>query len=402
MFRRIDFRFAWLVGLAALAGGGQVEGADDDPVSAWRTGVVVRDVFPEPTGHTVHSYFNTNPESPDGRRVLLFRSDTPEGHEGDVCIVERESGTVKVLARGVVTEDAHRVACQQWICNGEKVVFHDLRAGQWVVAAVDVASKRETVLAEGRQLCWGQPAGDVVPLYGPHWQPGEHRGIELLDVRTGAIRKVLDVETVRSDHSDWIDAQYGDEPVSLFFPILSPDGRRVMFKLASPLGGDFRSGKASKRLGLFCYNLDDRSSYFMNSRWGHPAWHPNSRRILNYSDRGVFLVDPVTGTTVANDNLPAFPGSHPSLSPDGELFVTDLQIKSLDGESELWAVAVGSLKSGTHAMLHRFENGEGARSWRRSHPHPVFSADGRRVYFNVSDGPWTRLHVAERTQRESP
>ena len=30
-----------------------------------------------------------------------------------------------------------------------------------------------------------------------------------------------------------------------------------------------------------------------------------------------------------------------------------------------------------------------------SHPHPAFSPDGKRLYFNVSDGKWTRLHVAE-------
>jgi Tol biopolymer transport system component len=301
-----------------------------------------------------------------------------------------------VLARGIVTEDVHRVACQQWICGGQQVVFHDLRDGKWVVAAVDVATGEEKVLAEGRQLAWGQPTGDVVPLYGPHWQPGQHRGIELLNVKTGAIQKVLDVETVRRDHGEWIDQQYGQSPISLFFPILSPDGRRVIFKLASPLGGNFRSSQASQRLGLFCYNLDDRTSYHMDPRWGHPAWHPDSRRILNYAGGRITRTDPPTGTVQKNETLPPFPGSHPSLSPDGQLFVTDLQVKSLDGQTSLWAIAVGSLQTGTHQVLHRFENNHGARSWRPSHPHPVFSPDGQRIYFNISSGPWTRLYVAER------
>jgi Tol biopolymer transport system component len=42
-----------------------------------------------------------------------------------------------------------------------------------------------------------------------------------------------------------------------------------------------------------------------------------------------------------------------------------------------------------------FDNTKGAKSWRRSHPHPSFSADGKRIYYNVSDGSWTRLMVAE-------
>jgi len=38
----------------------------------------------------------------------------------------------------------------------------------------------------------------------------------------------------------------------------------------------------------------------------------------------------------------------------------------------------------------------GAASWRVSHPHPVFSADGQRIYFNKSNGEFTQLFVAER------
>ena len=43
----------------------------------------------------------------------------------------------------------------------------------------------------------------------------------------------------------------------------------------------------------------------------------------------------------------------------------------------------------------QFNNAGGAKSWRRSHPHPTFSADGHRIYYNVNDGDWTRLFVAE-------
>jgi hypothetical protein len=54
-------------------------------------------------------------------------------------------------------------------------------------------------------------------------------------------------------------------------------------------------------------------------------------------------------------------------------------------------------------VLHHFDNSRGARSWRKNHPHPIFSGDGRRIYFNVNEGEWTRLHVAEADQnRETP
>ena len=95
-----------------------------------------------------------------------------------------------------------------------------------------------------------------------------------------------------------------------------------------------------------------------------------------------------------------FPGSHPSLSPDGKLFTTDAIVGSdpFDGSSDTWAVIVGDIRTGQFVKIHQFNNSQGARSWRVSHPHPAFSPDGKRLYFNVSDGEWTRLHVAEMGQ----
>jgi hypothetical protein len=51
--------------------------------------------------------------------------------------------------------------------------------------------------------------------------------------------------------------------------------------------------------------------------------------------------------------------------------------------------------TGKVVTIHRFDNSKSARSWRVSHPHPAFSPDGKRLYFNVSAGQWTRFHVAE-------
>ena len=51
------------------------------------------------------------------------------------------------------------------------------------------------------------------------------------------------------------------------------------------------------------------------------------------------------------------------------------------------------------AVLHRFDHSQGATSWRPCHPHPVFSADGERIYsLRQFPTPWSTLYVARRRE----
>ena len=61
--------------------------------------------------HSIHSYFNASPESPDGRWVLFYASTTANGHDGEIRVRERATGKETVLARNISCEDAHRAAC---------------------------------------------------------------------------------------------------------------------------------------------------------------------------------------------------------------------------------------------------------------------------------------------------
>ncbi len=366
-----------------------------DALDAWRKGVKVSRLLDKGECHSVHSYFNTSPESPDGTHVVLYRSTAANAHEGEVCIVNRSTGAIIVLASNVLVEDVHRVACQQWVLGGRSVVFHDLRDGEWCVVIIDMESGKERVLITGRQVGWGQAQGDIVPLYGPHWEPGEHRDLELLNLRTGEVSTAVTIDATKDAYPDWFSRQFSDSPTSVFFPILSPDMNRVFFKVASAAGGGFRSSAGSRRYGIFCYDLREKRFLYMHGKWGHPAWAPDSCRIANIWGRRPVLVNCETGAVEANRKLPAFPSAHPAISPDGQLFAVDTRAESFGGDKNEWAIVVGSIKSAEHVLVHRFDNSQGARSWRKAHPHPVFSPDGRRVYFNVSSGPWTQLYVAE-------
>jgi len=432
-----------------------------DPLAPWRSGVKISVAAPKEGRHTMHSYFNTCPESPDGRYVLFYSSTAKDGHHGEVCIRDRKTGEERVLATNINAEDAHRVACQQWLSGGKRVVFHGEREGEWNTWCVDLDTMKERVLARGQLAGWGQPNADIVPLYSPHWNPGEHRDLDLINVATGERQTPVTVAALKEAYPAWFAKAFGEQKPSIFFPILSPNLERVFFKMALKTGEDPRSTKASAREGLICYSLAEKKFLYMNPKWGHPSWQPDSRHITEMhftvydSNDGSVKANPgmptkaerakgaaeggksakVSGTdapvpttkaerakaaaegrTLAKGNAPSegkgvvagkpagevpagkyrdVSGDHPSVSPDGRLVVTDTIMTSFGGARNEWGVVLAATDGTGQILLHHFDNSQGAKSWRVSHPHPVFSADGKRIYFNVSDGEFTRLHVAE-------
>ena len=362
-------------------------------LTPWHAGARVSPVVPPTAQHTIHAYFNTCPESPDGRWVLFYRAASADAGSGELCVVERASGAVRVLTRIHGVEDAHRQACQQWIDGGRAVAFHDRRDGRWQVLTVDLASGTEQVIAEDRLLGFGIPGGHHLPLYGLHWNPGAHRDLELADLHTGSVSTALTLAQVLTDHAAWAAGEFATRDLSLFFPVLSPDGTRVFFKLARGAGGDdFASPAASHRAGMLVYELATARSVRRLEAWGHPSWSPDSAAIFEKHNIRISLAD----GTVQRREIGA-PSDHPSLGPDGTWYMTDGKVLARDGaQPGEWGVFVGSTSAPGYTIVHRFIQTGGAASWRPPHPHPVCSSDGRRIYFNRNDGPWTRLHVAER------
>jgi hypothetical protein len=382
-----------LVALAAVPAVAQSTAGEVDPLAAWRKDVRVQPISDRPGRHTIHSYYVCNPESPDGQKIVYYSSTVPSGHLGDVCVLDRLTGKETVLAKNVNVEDAHRAACQQWTCGGKQVAFHDVRDGRWLVATVDVASGKERVLIQDRQLAFGQGKGDLLPVYGCHWNPGEHRDLELLNATTGEVRTVLTADAIKQAYDPWLQKEFSEKPISIFFPVLSPDFNRVFFKIAAGSGGnDFRSKAASHRQGLLFFDIQQDRLLSMREKWGHPAWHPDSRQVIEV---GNLLIDSNDGKVNRIPEEPVLRGCHLAVSPDGKLFVTDGMLDTLGGKPGEWGVVVCDIRGKKYEIVHRFDNTHGAKSWRTNHPHPSFSADGRRIYFNVNSGDWTQLYVAE-------
>ena len=373
------------------------ESITDPHVVSWQS-PHVSVVSPDRERHSIHSYYVTCPESPDGRHVVFYTSSTSNGENGEIWIRERSTGKETLLVQDITTEDAHRAACQQWMAGGKIVAFHDCRNGRWIVAAVDISTGQERILAEDRQVGFGNAAGVWLPIYGCHWKVGTHRDLELVNVETGEILTALTVEEIVKAYKADIESMVGEGEVSVFFPVMSPDGQKVMFKVSRGSGGDdFRSPGASRREGKFVYDLKAARFIRLFRHWGHPSWTPDSRGIFEAHN---ILSDIYTGET--RHFATGSPSDHPSVSPGSQIFVTDGALTKLfGGNPGEWGIVIGSLTADEYATIHRFDHSKGATSWRLVHPHPSFSSDGKRIYFNVSDGRWSRLHVAEKITIQS-
>lgn len=361
-------------------------------IDAWES-AAIRPVAPDQNRHSIHAYFNTSPESPDGRHIVYYTSASPDGERGDLRVIERATGKERLLVGGLATEDAHRAACQQWAGGGEFVVFHQLEGVRWSVRAVNIASGEMRILAEDRQLGFGAPKGRWVPVYGCHWNPGPYRDLELIDVATGERTVAVTAKETVEVYGDWIEKKLGSRDLTIFFPVMSPDESRVFFKPCIPGGGSsFVGMSVSHRAGKVVYDLRERRFLQLVDDWGHPSWSPDSRAIL---EKNKTLFDVETGKS-SPSFAPSCFSDHPSLSPDGSVFVNDANVEKRPfGKPGHWAIGIGSTTEDRFVVVDVFDNSKGAKSWRHSHPHPAFSADGKRVYYNVNDGPWTRLMVAE-------
>jgi hypothetical protein len=343
----------------------------------------------------MHSYFNVSPESPDGRFVLYYKSVAADGHTGEVRLLERATNTDTLVCGGVTTEDAHRAACQQWVGDGRYIAWHDCREGEWQVSCMEVSTRASRVLARNRQLGFGTVLGSCVLLYGCHWNPGPHRGVEAANVETGEVSALIPPEALLAAHGAFVLREFGEgRPVSLFFPVAAPSGERLFFKVAAGSGGsDFRSPTASHRQGLVVFSVPSASVGLLREAWGHPAWFPDSRRLIEMED---VVIDSEDGATTRVEHaFPALKGSHPAISPDGRFLVKDGELpKELAQAPGEWGVVLCNLASGESRVLARSREDGGATSWRRNHPHPIFSSDSKRLYFNLNNEPFTRLWCA--------
>jgi len=178
---------------------------------------------------------------------------------------------------------------------------------------------------------------------------------------------------------------------------VSPDGTEIVFDMLGdlyvmPIGG----GQAT--------NLTSGVAWDM-----HPRWSPDGRHIAFTSDRGggdnIWTIERATGETtqVSDEGFRLL--SQPDWTPDGEFIVARKHFTSSRslGAGEMWLYH----RSGTGSGVQLTER----RTQQKDSGEPVFSPDGRYLYFSddatpggtfeYSKDPNGQLYVIQRLARET-
>lgn len=367
--------------------------------TADRLSEVLASRAPVPIGpegmHVMHCYYTADPSDPVTGRVLVWLSQAPDAHTGDLAMVDPKSGDVQILAAGLMVEDAHRQATQMLVNNGQWAVFHHLVGDSWVVESVEIATGKRRVLGTDCQLGFAHQSMDLVTLISLHWAPGDCGDLRIVRVSDGSPLHTVRLETV----VDQIRGRFpGPLPApgegSLCAPFLSPNATRLILKMSQPMNGKMRDAGASNRTGMIGYDLTADTVLFAREEWGHPAWHPNSRHIHTVELGGFVLIDSDSGEATPLSQIPRPMGSHPSIHPDGHTIITDMS--ELTDGAYTWHIGVADIeKPGLTKILDCGPHAGGTTSWRQAHVHPVFDRSGHRLYYNKLGDPWVRLHYLE-------
>lgn len=383
-----------------------VSGAQADPplmrLGAHSGGYTIQQVSAG-NASAMHAYMDICPESPNGKRILYFEFEDRVPGWGRVVVANRDGSEARYISDRIKGH-SHDGARQQWI-DDQRVIYGIENQERSRVYDFTDKSTREVdgqigMVSEINGL--GLTHNNYPPTkYGANEQkPAE---VLLMDIQAGDTQVIMDKSRVRAMHplQSLINAPKYQNLDVFKHPKWSPDGSQFfwVYMIKKNVG----SRKVVKSAILS--NGDGSQIRYVSEIGQHPMWNgPNS--LLSYVRHDGFhhSDNPTAQDVMAHpvDGSPGKPivknahGIHGSLSPDGKYFATDV----FDWpEPETHSVLLYDVESGDYRILARMR-AETETKPGSMHPHPSWSRDGKRIYFNGSDAGNRRLYAIDLSRFE--
>lgn len=325
----------------------------------------------------IHSYFDLCPESPDGMKVVYFEWLDKIPGLGYVTVCEREGGNPRSIGEEL-PGFAHGGAYQQWLDNDAIASAQAIQGEpKTVIVSQSDGSRREVPGAlrmYSAQNSFGITSSHETRMLGGK---DDAERIYLIDLDHAMSVPLISCEAVMKMHplKDRV-----VDPARFRFKHTkwAPTGEMFLFVFYGKRGGaDEEEGGINS---VFVARADGGDCRYLGEVGHDPMWDPEGAFIYAYCrnerSRQDVVAIPLDGgptETVLAD----VPGSHASLSPDKTQLVTDVMNWPGKGRG---ALLLYDLQSGEFDPIVHMDLPEAI-----SHPHPVWSRDGRRIYFCAAE-----------------
>ncbi len=334
-------------------------------------------------GPAVHHYYDIPIEEPDGSRIVYYEFDSDEIPGPGKVIVARADGTeAREVGRG--EESIGHVGAQaRWVGPG-RIAYSPRQqsAGGTVVVDLD-SGKRQELPFTLRSYCEPTGVGAMIGDAGGHGATHDlarMQTLRLWDSRTGDIRIRLTAERAHAIHP----RRDRFEPARSNFQNakFSPDGSRVFIVFGTEAYRNMAGGRDYPSIKcLLLMSTDGDDVTYLGEFGHHPMWRPDGSEIIAYvGDQGAqhLVRYPLDGTPAA-PFLEDLPGIHASLDRAQRRLVTDV----FEGDDQARILLV-DVETGDHHTLTAGRHAQRGHI-RGCHPHPQWSRDESRVFFNMAD-----------------
>jgi hypothetical protein len=331
----------------------------------------------------VHAYYDLYPESPDGRRIVYSRFDGPIPGPVRVVVADRDGGPSRDVS-AVVEGIGHVGASPRWLSD-TRISHYEAppSRGGHRSCIIDLATgERETVEGALRMFSDVNQKAILQVSDRPENAPGGD-ALDCLDLTTGRRFRLLETEAAFGLHPDTVAGRIPRDQVSLTNPKWSPDGRRLLAVFTNE--NRRRADDPTPRLkSIFTADADGSNLRFLGDFGDHPMWSPDGCYVYAHcrgadGKRQLVAFDVDGGRRVILDDCP---GIHSHLHPDGRRLACDAMRRPQAGLSQLILLDV---QTGKRDVLATFEHPQTDHT-AGYHIHPAWSRDGRRLYFNASEG----------------